>query len=75
MKTASSLQPSSAVDVRRDLALPRLTRLRRWLSNTLLALLGVAVALLGLEGAVRLWVCAFTPNLMTLDGELGWTHR
>jgi len=47
----------------------------RLIGVTLLVVAGVAIALLMLEGAVRLYVAEVTPNLFVFDPELGWIHH
>lgn len=55
----------SAVVVRRRSGVP---------ANLLLLVFGVAVALLLVEGAARVFVF-FTPNVTVLDAQRGWTQR
>jgi lysophospholipase L1-like esterase len=46
-----------------------------WLVNLLVISVSIAIALILAETGTRLFIYFFKPNVMTLDDELGWTHR
>jgi hypothetical protein len=50
------------------------TRVKSVVAVTTIALYSVAVSLLLLEGAVRIYLAAVSPKMMVLDEKLGWRH-